>query len=79
MYMSLSLDQLAREAMQLPAASRAQLAEQLVESLADAEADEICRQWAAEAIRRYDEIGSGAVKPIPGEQVIAEARRIVGR
>jgi len=65
--------------MQLPAASRAKLADRLVESLAEADADEIRQLWAAEAIRRRDEIRSGSIKPIPGEQVLAEVRRMVGR
>lgn len=77
--MSLTLDQLAAEAMRLPSASRALLAERIVESLDLADTDEIHRIWAAEAIRRRDEVRSGRVQPIPGEQVLAEVRRIVGR
>lgn len=77
--MSLTLDQLAEEAMHLPAASRALLAERIVKSLDLTETDEIQRAWAAEAIRRRDEVRSGRVKPIPGEEVLAEVRRIVGR
>jgi len=77
--MSLTLDQLADEAMQLPAASRALLAERIVESLDLAQTDEIQRLWAAEAIRRRDEVRSGRVQPIPGDEVLAEVRRIVGR
>ena len=77
--MSLTIDQLAEEAMQLPAASRALLAERLVESLDFAESDEIQKLWAAEATRRRDEVRSGRVRPIPGEQVLAEVRRMVGR
>lgn len=77
--MSWTIDQLAEEAMQLPSASRALLAERLVESLDFAEIDEIQKLWAAEAIRRRDEIRSGRVQPIPGEQVLAEVRRLVGR
>ena len=65
--------------MQLPAGSRAQLADKLVESLQSEEPDEIQRLWSAEAIRRRDEIRSGQVKPIPGEQVLEEVRRLVGR
>jgi len=74
-----TVDQLAEEAMQLPSASRALLAERLVASLDVAENDEIQRLWAAEAIRRRDEVRSGRVQPVPGEQVLAEVRRTVGR
>ena len=77
--MPLTLDQITEEAMQLPAGSRAQLADKLVESLQSEEPDEIQRLWSAEAIRRRDEIRSGQVKPIPGEQVPEEVRRLVGR
>jgi putative addiction module component (TIGR02574 family) len=77
--MSLTLSQIAKEAMLLPATSRAQLADQLVESLADADADEVRQLWTAEAIRRRDEVQSGLVQSIPGEQVVAEVRRMVGR
>jgi putative addiction module component (TIGR02574 family) len=77
--MSLTLDQLADEAMQLPSASRALLAERIVESLDLAETDGMQRLWAAEAIRRRDEVRSGRVQPIPGDEVLAEVRRIVGR
>ena len=77
--MGRTLQQLTEEALQLPAASRAQLADELVESLAAADDDELRNVWAAEAIRRRDEIRSGAVKTIPGDQVLAEARRVVGR
>ncbi len=65
--------------MHLPVASRAQLADKLAESLDSAEPDEIQRLCAAEAVRRRDEVRSGHVKPVPGEQVIAEVRRMVGR
>jgi hypothetical protein len=55
------------------------LADQIVESLDLAEPDAIQRLWAAEAVRRRDEVRSGRIKPIPGEEVIAEVRRLVGR
>ena len=77
--MPLTLEQLAEEAMQLPVASRAQLADKLAESLDLSEPDEIQRLWAAEAVRRRDEIRSGQVEPVPGAQVLAEVRRLVGR
>jgi putative addiction module component (TIGR02574 family) len=77
--MSLTLDQVADQAMQLPAAARALLAERMVESLDDAEADDIQRAWAAEAVRRRDDIRSGRVQPLAGEEVVAEVRRAVGR
>jgi putative addiction module component (TIGR02574 family) len=77
--MSLTLDQITDEAMQLPATSRAMLADKLVESLELEEPDEIQRVWSAEAIRRRDEVRSGQVQPVPGEEVLEEVRRLVGR
>lgn len=77
--MSMTVDQLVQEALLLPGQARALLADKLVESLNTAEADDIQRLWAKEGIRRRDEIRSGRVKAIPGEDVISEARRIVGR
>jgi len=77
--MTLSFSQLSQKALQLPAVSRARLAEQLVESLANGDGGEIRAAWAAEAIRRRDELQSGAVASVDGAQVLAEARRLVGR
>jgi hypothetical protein len=77
--MSLTLDQITDEAMQLPATSRAMLADKLVESLGLEEPDEIQRIWSAEAIRRRDEVRSGQVHTVPGEEVLEEVRRLVGR
>jgi len=77
--MALTLDEITEEAIKLPAASRALLADKLVQSLESEEPDEIQRLWAAEAIRRRDEIRSGNVQPISGQQVIEEVRTLVGR
>ena len=77
--MSMTLDEITEEAMKLSADSKAMLADKLVESLDLEGPDEIQRLWSAEAIRRRDEIRSGRVEPIPGEEVLEEVRRLVGR
>jgi putative addiction module component (TIGR02574 family) len=77
--MPLTLEQLTAEVMQLPVESRVLLADRLVESLDSAQFDEVQGLWTAEAIRRRDEVRSGQVKAIPGEQVLDEVRRLVGR
>jgi hypothetical protein len=77
--MPLTLEQLTAEAMQLPLESTVLLADRLVESLDSAELDDIQRLWAAEAIRRRDEVRSGRVQAVPGEQVLDEVRRLVRR
>lgn len=59
------------EALLLPPAQRAALAESLLASL---EPDsEIENAWLAEAVARTKEIDQGLVELIPGEQVMAEA------
>ena len=65
--------------MRLPITSRALLADKIVESLDFCETDEVQKAWAAESVRRRDEVRSGKIKPVPGEQVLAEVRRLVGR
>jgi len=77
--MPFTMEQLAEEAMRLPVASRALLVDALVESLDLGQPDELQRLWTAEAIRRRDEIRSGIVQPMPGGDVLAEVRRLVGR
>jgi len=77
--MPLPVDQLAKEALALPNETRAQLAEQLVESLETDENAKTRGLWIKEAIRRRDEIRSGKVKPVEGEKVLSKVRRLVGR
>ena len=77
--MALTIEQLAAEALQLPVASRAELAEKLVESLDLTQDDEVQKAWTAEAIKRRDEVRSGAVQTIPGAQVLAEVRKSITR
>ena len=77
--MAMSIDEITEHAIKLEPSARAALADKLIESLESEEPDEIQRLWSAEAIRRRDEIRSGQVQPVPGEQVIEEVRRLVGR
>ena len=65
--------------MHLPVSSRAELAERLVESLEFSDDDDVKQAWAAEAIRRRDEVRSGSVETIPGEEELAEVRRMLGQ
>ena len=58
--MSMTLDQLSKEALSLSSADRARLADRLVESLDSAALGDIDRLWAAEAARRLAEIRSGS-------------------
>jgi len=57
------------EALQLPAAARAELATKLIESL-DAELDDSAEElWQAEIERRLKEIDAGTAKTLPWEEV----------
>jgi hypothetical protein len=66
----LSVEELMQEALSLPSASRALLAEKLVESLEFDVDETIQTLWTTEAKKRRDEIRSGAVQPIPGGRSI---------
>ena len=57
------------EALSLPAKSRAELAEKLLESLNDPRQEEIDRLWAEEAEDRIDAFERGDLKAIPGKEV----------
>ena len=59
---------LINEAESLPVEERAMVVDSLLRSLNPPES-EIDRKWAAVAQRRLEEIRSGAVEAIPGEQV----------
>jgi putative addiction module component (TIGR02574 family) len=77
--MSLSVEQIAEEALALPSEARVLLADRLVESLDSVEDEKIHQLWAAEALRRRDEVRSGRVKTIPGDEVLARVRKAVAR
>ena len=77
--MSTTVEQLAEQAMNLPAESRAKLADLLVESLDADELGRIEQLWVAEAKRRRDEVRSGKVKSIPGAEGLRKVRDTLKR
>lgn len=77
--MSIPVEQLTEEMLALPADARALLADRLVESLDPLTDDEVRSMWAAEAIRRRDEVRSGVVDTIPGDLVGEHVRTFVGK
>ena len=77
--MSLTLDQIVAEARQLPRAQSAELIDRLLADTVDAPDAAIEQAWKVETRRRIAEIESGAEPGVPGEQAMAELRRIVGR
>ena len=68
------IEELARQALQLDAVSRAELARTLVDSLDDLPEEELDRLWGEEAERRYDEFLAGHVQAYPAEEVFARIR-----
>ena len=77
--MATTVERLAAQALKLPSASRARLADLLVESLDAGELGRIDRLWTAEAKRRRDEVRTGRVKTIPGDQARRKVRNAVRR
>jgi putative addiction module component (TIGR02574 family) len=68
------------KALELSSHERGLLIDRLVESLDVAPPDEgVDEAWADEIKRRVDEIRSGKVKMIPGEQVLREMARKIHR
>lgn len=72
-----SIEQLTQELLALPSASRALLAEKLVESLEFDTDLEIQSAWVTEARKRRDQIRTGSVEPIPGEDALSQVRRLL--
>jgi putative addiction module component (TIGR02574 family) len=77
--MSTALDQIEAQALALAENERAELAERLVESLATSQNLSARAAWLALARKRRDEIRSGAVAGIPGDEGSAMVRKLVGR
>jgi len=77
--MNLTVEQVAEEALSLPSEARALLADRLVESLDPAEDAHVRQLWVAEARRRRDDVRSGRVKTIPGDEALAQVKRAVAK
>ena len=75
--MSLTIDQIYSEALLLPDESKASLAERLVEYLGTHIDGDLERIHLDTAKRRRDEVRSGRVQPIDGEEALARVRRLV--
>ena len=68
-----STAEIIHEAEALPVEERTLVVDSLLRSLNPPD-PEIDRQWGACAKRRLQELRSGRVKPIPGEEVFAKIR-----
>ncbi|MDZ8186531.1 MAG: addiction module protein [Nostoc sp. ChiSLP02] len=72
-----SIEQLTQELLSLPSASRAFLAEKLVESLEFDIDPKIETAWKNEAKRRRDEIRNSSLQGIPGDEALAQVRQLL--
>lgn len=73
-----ALDMIVDQALALPEASRAFLAEKLLESLDQEEDVELSPAWRAEIQRRIKEIDEGRATLVPMEKVMSELRQRFG-
>jgi hypothetical protein len=74
--MAITVEKLVSQALSLPSGSRAQLAEKIIESL---ENETIEKIWLSEAKKRRDEVRSGQVKPIEGEEVLRRIKNLINK
>ncbi|PSB29709.1 addiction module protein [Chlorogloea sp. CCALA 695] len=72
-----SIEQLTEEILSLPSRSRAILVEKLVESL-EFDIDPIIQAtWLVEAKKRRDEVQSGSVQTVTGDEALSQARLLL--
>jgi putative addiction module component (TIGR02574 family) len=74
--MTAALKSIAETVEQLPAKERVYLAERLIASLDESELE---TAWAAEAIRRRDEVRSGKVKTVPAAEAYRRIERLLAK
>jgi hypothetical protein len=72
----MSVEELKEEALRLNPEARAYLARELLASLDAMSEAEIEKLWIDEAIRRDEELDSGAARVYPADEVIARMRAI---
>lgn len=77
--MTKAVDTLIQDALLLSANDRAELADRLVESLDPLTDEEIRQAWAAEAIKRRDEVRAGLIHTIPEDVVARRVRDLAHR
>lgn len=71
--MPATIHELEAEVLSLSASERAHLLERLIDSF---EADSVIQDaWVTEALRRENEVLSGKVTPVPGDEALARIRK----
>ncbi|MBA2749087.1 MAG: addiction module protein [Tatlockia sp.] len=72
-----SIEQLTEEILSLPSRSRAILVEKLLESL-EFDIDPVIQAtWLVEAKKRRDEVQSGSVQLVSGEEALTQVRLLI--
>jgi hypothetical protein len=77
--MPLTVEQIVEETRKWPLGRLAQLVDSLSVELHQGVSSEVSAAWKQEARLRLAEIQEGVEHPVPGDEVSAEVRRIVGR
>lgn len=75
--MTTLVDELSQKALELPPGERVLLAERLLATVHESEAEVDAAAWDEEIKRRLAEIDNGSAKLIPADEVFAEVRRIL--
>lgn len=73
----MNLQKIEDEALHLSKEERAQLVQRLVLSLESPSQEELRSDWLYEARRRAEELDSGSVQAVPGEDVMKKARALI--
>jgi len=73
----MELKKIESEVMHLSAEERAHLIQKLVESIDSTSADEFKPEWLSVAKDRAEQLDSGAVAPVPRDDVLKKARALI--
>ncbi|GHB17537.1 addiction module protein [Salinicola rhizosphaerae] len=73
----MNLQKIEDEALHLSREERTRLVQRLVLSLEAPSEEELRSDWLVEARRRAEELDSGAVQAVPGEEVMKKARALI--
>ncbi|PMR72846.1 addiction module protein [Billgrantia endophytica] len=73
----MDLQKIEDEALHLPKEERAQLIQRLVLSLESPSEEELRSDWLLETRRRAEELDSGSVQAVPGDDVMRKARALI--
>jgi Putative addiction module component len=74
----ISIEQITQAALSFPNTLRVLLVEKLIESLEFDVDEAIQASWTAAAKQRREEIRTGVVQSIPGDEALAQVRQLLG-